>query len=133
MTTGEVMGWLRALVGVVLVLSPAAFLRTSGGEAPTGVSVLLLRTIGIRDLVLGAGTVSASRRGSPADARRWTAAGLASDSVDVLASLAAGRSIGRKESAGAAGAALAFAAGDLVALGLGRTGESLTLATGPDR
>jgi hypothetical protein len=130
-TTDEIMGWLRAAVGAVLVVSPAAFLRLSGREAPSGVSVLLLRTIGIRDLVLGAGTVSASRRGSPAGARRWTSAGLASDSLDVLASLAAGRSIGRKESAGAAGAALVFAVGDLVALGRGRQPERPTLTTGP--
>jgi hypothetical protein len=129
MTTGEIMGWLRAMVGAVLVVSPAAFLRLSSREAPSGVSVLLLRTVGIRDLVLGAGTVSASRRGSPADARRWTTAGLASDSLDVLASLAAGRSIGRKESVGAAGAALVFAMGDVVALSRGQKQERLTLVT----
>ena len=110
------MGWLRAAVGAFLVVAPAAFLRFSSREAPSGVSVLLLRTIGIRDLVLGAGTVSASRRGSPAEARRWTSAGLASDSLDVLVGVAAGRSIGRKESAGAAGAALVCAVGDVVAL-----------------
>ena len=130
MTTGETMGWLRAAVGAVLVVSPAAFLRLSSREAPSGVSVLLLRTIGIRDLVIGAGTVSASRRVSTADARRWTSAGLASDSLDVLASLAALRSIGRKEAAGAAGAALAFAVGDVVALARGRKQERLTPDTG---
>jgi len=129
MTTGEIMGWLRAGVGAVLVVAPAAFLRLSSREAPSGVSVLLLRTIGIRDLALGAGTVSAWRRGSPADARRWTSAGLASDSLDVLASLAAARSIGRQESAGAAGAALVFAVGDVVALGWGRRQERPTLTT----
>ena len=125
------MGWMRAAVGVVLVASPAAFLRLSSREAPSGVSILLLRTIGIRDLVIGAGTVSASRRGSTTDARRWTSAGLASDSLDVLASLATVRSIGRKESAGAAGAALVFAVGDVLALGRGRRQEQLAPATGP--
>ena len=130
MTTGEIMGWMRAAVGVVLVVSPAAFLRLSSREAPSGVSVLLLRTIGIRDLVIGAGTVSASRRGSTADARRWTSAGLASDSLDVLASLAAVRSIGRKEAAGAAGAALVFAVGEVLALGWGREQEQLNPDTG---
>jgi len=120
MTTGEVMGWMRAAVGAALVVSPAAFLRLSSREPPSGVSVLLLRTIGIRDLALGAGTVSASRRGPATDARRWTSAGLASDTLDVLASLAAVRSIGRKEAAGAAGAALVFALGDVLALGWGQ-------------
>jgi hypothetical protein len=130
MTTGEFMGWMRVAVGAVLVVSPSAFLRLSTREAPSGVSVLLLRTIGIRDLVLGAGTVSASRRGSAMDARRWTSAGLASDSLDVLASLAAVRSIGRTESAGAAGAALVFALGDVLALGWGRGQEQPGPSTG---
>ena len=129
-TTGEMMGWLRAGVGAFLVVAPAAFLRLSGREAPSGVSILLLRTIGIRDLVLGAGTLSASRRGSPDEARRWSAAGLASDSLDVLVGVAAGRSIGRRESAGAAGAALVFAVGDVVALNRGRSQERLTSTTG---
>jgi len=130
MTTGETMGWLRAMVGAVLVVSPAAILRLSSREAPSGASVLLLRTIGIRDLVLGAGTVSASRRGSAPDARRWIWAGLASDSLDALAGLGSVRSIGRKESAGAAGAALAFVVGDVLALGRGRKQERLTPASG---
>jgi hypothetical protein len=116
-TTGEIMGWLRAGVGISMIAAPGRFLRLSDREAPTAVSVLLMRTIGIRDLVLGAGTVAAARRGSDGEVRHWTSAGLASDSLDVLASLAAARSIGRKESAGAAGAALVFAIGDVVALG----------------
>jgi hypothetical protein len=116
-TTGEIMGWLRSAVGAGMIIAPGRFLRLSNREAPSGVSVLLLRTIGIRDLVLGIGTVTAARRGSDDDLGRWTSAGLASDSLDVVASLVSGRSIGRRESAGAAGAALVFAIGDLVALG----------------
>jgi hypothetical protein len=116
-TTGEIMGWLRTGVGVGLVVLPTRFLGLSSREAPTPVSVLLMRTIGIRDVVLGAGTVAAFRRGDDADARRWTSTGLASDSLDVVASLMASRSIGRVESAGAAAAALVFAVGDTVALG----------------
>ncbi len=116
MTTGELMGWLRAGVGVSMAVVPSRFLRLSGREEPTAVSILLMRTIGIRDLVLGAGTVVASRRGGADDLRRWTSVGLASDSLDVVASLGSIRAIGRPESVGAAGAALAFALGDLVAL-----------------
>ena len=116
------MGWLRAAVGAGLILAPGAFLRLSGREAPTPVSVLLMRTIGIRDLVLGTGTVTAARRGSDGDLQRWTSVGLASDSLDVLAGLAAAPAIGRIESAGAAGAALVFAIGDLMALGALREG-----------
>jgi hypothetical protein len=125
-TTGEIMGWARATVGAGMTLAPGAFLRLSGREAPTPVSMLLMRTIGIRDLVLGVGTITAARRGSDEELTRWTSSGLASDSLDVVASLAARRSIGRAESVGAAAAALVFAAGDLVALrGLaGRSGAS---------
>ncbi len=111
------MGWLRAAVGVGLLVAPGRFLRLSAREAPSGVSVLLMRTIGIRDLVLGVGTVMAATRGSDGDLRRWTSAGLASDSLDVLASLIAARSIGAVEATGAGGAALAFAVGDVMALG----------------
>ena len=78
--------------------------------------MLLMRTIGIRDLVLGAGTVAAARRGDEGDVRRWTSMGLASDSLDVAASLASVRAIGRAESVGAAAAAFVFAVGDTVAL-----------------
>jgi hypothetical protein len=113
----EIMGWARAAVGAGLLVAPGAFLRLSGREPPTPVAVLLMRTIGIRDLVLGAGTVTAARRGSEPDLRRWTSVGLASDSLDVLASLVAAPTIGRAEAAGAAGAAVVFAVGDLVALG----------------
>ncbi len=110
------MGWLRAGVGVGLVVLPGRFLRISGREAPTPVAILLIRTIGIRDLVLGIGTVTAARGGAHGDLRRWTSAALASDSLDVGASLVAARAIGRAESAGAAAAALLFAVGDTLVL-----------------
>lgn len=114
---GQSMGWARAGVGAVLVVAPGWFLRLSGREAPTPVSALLMRTIGIRDLVLGIGTVTAARRGDD-ELRRWTSVGLASDSLDVLASLATRRSIGTAEALAAAAAALVFAAGDMVSLHL---------------
>ena len=115
---GQSMGWARAGVGAVLVVAPGWFLRLSGREAPTPVSALLIRTIGIRDLALGIGTVTAARRGDEDGLRHWTSVGLASDSLDVLASLAARRSIGTTEALAAAAAALVFAAGDVVALRL---------------
>jgi hypothetical protein len=75
-----------------------------------------MRTIGIRDLVVGLGTVAAARSGDDGDLRRWTSAGLASDSLDVGATLVAARSIGPVEAAGAATAALLFAVGDTLVL-----------------
>jgi hypothetical protein len=90
-------------------------MRLSGREEVTGAANLLMRTIGIRDLVLGLGTVAAARSGDVRDARRWTAAALASDSLDVGVSLASFRSIGKRDSVSAAVLALAFVCGDLQA------------------
>jgi hypothetical protein len=109
------MGWLRAAVGVSLLAAPAVPMRLAGRVDPSGPELLLMRTIGIRDLVIGAGTVAAGRSDDMADVRRWTTAGLASDSLDVAVSLASFRSIGKRDSAAAAVLALAFVCGDLYA------------------
>jgi spore germination protein YaaH len=91
-------------------------MRLAGQEAPSGADMLLMRTIGIRDLVLGLGTVAAARSDDLNDARRWTATALASDSIDVATSLASMRSIGKRDSWAAAVLALIFAGGDVQAL-----------------
>jgi hypothetical protein len=93
-------------------------MRLSGTEPPTGASLLLMRTIGIRDLVLGLGTVAAATSDGLGDVRRWTMAALASDSLDTVVSLASFRSIGKRDSWAAAGLAFVFVCGDLYA---GRT------------
>jgi hypothetical protein len=109
----ESMGWLRTAVGIALITAPRVPMRLAGQRQPTGADVLLMRTIGIRDLVVGLGTVAAARSRNVADVSRWTAAALASDSLDVAASLASVRSIGRRDSWSAALLALAFVGGDL--------------------
>ena len=53
-----------------------------------GAALLLMRTIGIRDLVLGLGTVSVARSNDQSGARRWLKATLASDVLDSVVSLA---------------------------------------------
>jgi hypothetical protein len=111
----ETMGWLRAGVGIVLIAAPGAPTRLAGRPAPDGAGMLLMRTVGIRDLVLGLGAVAAARSDDVKDVRRWTAAALASDSLDAVASLAGFRSIGKRDSWGAALLALAFVGGDLQA------------------
>ena len=112
-TSYETMGWLRAAVGIALVAAPGTPMRLAGQPEPTGTDVLLMRTIGIRDLVLGLGTVAAARSGDVGEVRRWTTAALASDSLDSVASLASFRSIGKRDALSAAGLALAFVCGDL--------------------
>jgi hypothetical protein len=110
------MGLLRTSVGIALMAAPGAPMRLAGTESPTGAALLLMRTVGIRDLVLGFGTVSATRPNDQSDARRWINATLASDALDTIVSLAALRSIGRRDSLIAAALALVFVGGDLLAL-----------------
>ncbi len=74
---------------------------------------MLLRTIGIRDLAIGVGTVRAARNADPEATRSWVTAGLLSDSLDVVTSLVSIPAIGVAEGLGAAAAALSFVGGDL--------------------
>jgi len=101
------------LVGVALVVAPKTPMRLSGSEDPTGASVLLMRTIGIRDLVLGLGAVVAARSPDAGDPARWNSAALVSDSLDTVVSLASFRSIGKRDAWVAAALAFAFVCGDL--------------------
>jgi hypothetical protein len=110
------MGWLRTSVGLALMMAPGAPMRLAGTQSPTGAALLLMRTIGIRDLVLGLGTVIAAQSDDESDERRWVKATLASDALDTVVSLAAMRSIGRRDSLFAAGLAFVFVCGDLQAL-----------------
>jgi hypothetical protein len=114
-TSYETMGWLRTAVGIALIVAPGAPMRLAGQQEPTGADLLLMRTIGIRDLVLGLGTVAAARSNDVQDIRRWTTTALASDSLDSAASLASFRSIGKRDSLSAAMLALTFACGDVLA------------------
>lgn len=110
------MGWLRTSVGIALIAAPGVPMRLAGTDSPTGASLLLMRTIGIRDLVLGLGTVSAARSGDTGAVRRWTLATFSSDGLDTVVSLAAMRSIGKRDSWIAAGMAFGFACGDVLAM-----------------
>ena len=110
----ETMGWLRTSVGIALIVAPGAPMRLAGIEPSTASALLLMRTIGIRDLVLGLGTVSTAASNDRSDA--WLKATLASDALDTVFSLAAMRSIGRRDSLFAAALGLGFVCGDLRAL-----------------
>jgi hypothetical protein len=116
MTAGERMGWLRAGVGLVMMTAPAPIVGISKREPRTQTAILLLRTIGIRDIALGMGVVASARSEGDDDLRRWTLIALASDSMDVLGSLASRRAIGVRDSSLAALLAIFAVAGDLHAL-----------------
>jgi hypothetical protein len=116
MSAGERLGWLRAGVGLVMMSAPAPIVGISKREPRTQTAILLLRTIGIRDVALGIGAVASARSDSDDDLRRWTLIALASDAMDVVASLASRRSIGVRDSSFAALLAIFAIAGDLQAL-----------------
>lgn len=74
-----------------------------------------MRTVGIRDVALGLGTLHAAGTGSTRDLRRWVGAGLLSDALDIAAGLASARTTGVRGVASALVAAPVVAA-DLWAL-----------------
>ena len=61
-------------VGAVMILAPSRIFSPGSGT-----ETLLLRTIGIRDVVLGSGACAACARGEQGELRRWATVGLASD------------------------------------------------------
>ena len=69
-------GALRAAVGVALLAAPKAISRNDDADF-----TLLMRTIGVRDLVLGTGALVG---GAQPGGRLWAKAALASDSLDVV-------------------------------------------------
>ncbi|MGZ6675385.1 MAG: hypothetical protein ACXVFM_23855 [Solirubrobacteraceae bacterium] len=82
----------RALVGVALLAAPAPIARGWVGVDGTPATVLS-RSLGARDLVLGAGLALATARGG--DPRLWLAGGVLADTVDGVATVAAGDDIPR--------------------------------------
>jgi hypothetical protein len=94
---------LRCAVGAGLLAVPS--LATNGDAGRT----VLVRTIGIRDLVVGAGALVALRR-EPLATRLWMQAGLASDVADVLLALGSYRQLGARGTLIAAAAPLPFIA-----------------------
>jgi hypothetical protein len=114
MKRARLMGYLRAAVGVALIAAPKATMKLLQAEESSDGFAMLIRTVGIRDLVLGVGTIRATYA-SAHEARPWILAGLTSDSLDVMAGAALSR---RDFKAGMLSALmpLPFIAGDLQAL-----------------
>lgn len=72
----------RVGVGAAMIVAPSRFFSPSSGS-----ETLLMRTIGIRDVVLGSGACTAWARGAGAEAKWWAAFGLISDSADLVTGL----------------------------------------------
>ena len=82
----------RVLFGGAMLAVPGRVTRAWVGaeDAP---AVVLARCLGGRDIVIGAGLALAAARGG--DSRLWLAGGVLADTVDGIATLAAGDAIPR--------------------------------------
>ena len=109
----QAMGVLRALVGVAMIAAPRLVVRPEDGVPAAGNLVFMVRTIGVRDLALGLGTVAAARSSRGGDARRWIRFGLVSDALDVVTSAASSRLLGRGGATAATLIPAPFVAADL--------------------
>jgi len=74
-----------------MLLAPDRFFKPESGT-----ETLLMQTIGIRDLVIGSGACAALLRGGDGQFRRWAAAGLISDSADLVLGLRSRPLVGTK-------------------------------------
>jgi len=81
----QAFGLVRLAVGASSIAAPRFLTRTDDASF-----ALPIRTVGIRDLVLGAGSALAAGDG----ARLWAGVTLPSDTLDVVAGAAATPSVG---------------------------------------
>ncbi len=99
----------RTGVGVVMLLTPHVLPQVLGVDAAARARTSwLVQMLGVREVALGAGVLSADRSG---DARTWALAGSACDVVDALAVAAAVRRGAVSRSWGSAVAVSALGAG----------------------
>ena len=106
----------RAAFGLALTLRTEPMLHAMDRDTPAeGSLVLWARTVGVRDLVLGAGTLAASFGGN-AETKRWASVCLASDAIDAVAGSMSSRYVGRAGAAKAMGASVPFIAAGAWAL-----------------
>ncbi|MFC5727554.1 MULTISPECIES: hypothetical protein [Nocardioides] len=101
------MGLVRLAVGASLIAAPRLLTRTNDPSF-----ALLVRTVGIRDVVLGAGSALSAKDG----AALWGAVTLASDTLDVVAGAVATPSVGARGGLTAALVPVPFVAAGIWAL-----------------
>jgi hypothetical protein len=81
----------RVAVGAVMILAPSRIFSPGSGT-----ETLLMRTIGIRDVVLGSGACAAWARGEEGELQRWATVGLVSDGADFVTGLRSKPLVGAK-------------------------------------
>jgi peptide-methionine (R)-S-oxide reductase len=100
----------RALFGVAMLAAPAPIARSWVGAHGAPASALT-RALGGRDIAIGAGLALAAARGR--DPSMWLAGGVLADTIDGIATVAAGDDIphnGRVATAALAGGSALFGA-----------------------
>jgi hypothetical protein len=107
----------RVVVGSSLVVAPRFTGRRWIGETADDRAVMVFtRALGIRDLALGVGSLSALTNGEPA--KQWTLLSAASDAVDFAATMLAVRRIGLRRAV-----PVLLVAGTAAAIGVAAAGE----------
>ena len=104
------MGATRVGVGVAFLAAPRVMATGCVGPEAAAEPRLdaVVRAIGVRELILGAGIVSALARGRPV--RKWLVAGVVADLVDTAATVAFRNRLPREKAAAVAATALGSAA-----------------------
>lgn len=88
------LAWLRVVAGFALFLFPRLGTRGWTGErAENAPTTLAVRGMGIRDVAIGAGLLTAMERGAPT--RGWLEAGAMVDAGDALGTLFSWRGLGK--------------------------------------
>ncbi len=88
----------RLAIGVLFLLLPGRMLKgIVGGEHPGPALKLLGRLIGVRDALLGVGTLVALQDGDGARVRPWMTYGAVADGVDALSTLLAYRHLPKRK------------------------------------
>ena len=101
----------RVAVGATMILAPSRIFSLGSGT-----ETLLMRTIGIRDVVIGSGACAAWVRGEEGELRRWATVGLTSDGADFVAGLRSKPLVGANSALIATLSPLPFVAAGIVGL-----------------
>src|SRR5262249_10082297 len=97
-----------------MILAPTRFFSPRSGT-----ETLLMRTIGIRDVVIGSGACAAWARGEEGELRRWASMGMVSDGADVFTGIRSAPLVGARGAAIATLSPVPFLAAEV--LGLARS------------
>ena len=88
------LGWLRLIAGLGLFLVPRLATRKwTGEDAEDAPTALAVRGMGVRDMAIAAGLLTAMERGAPV--RGWLEAGAMVDAGDALGTLFSWRGLGK--------------------------------------